>query len=341
MQSPPLTLHTTKLSIVRVCKAWYRLVIELLYANASRYRAAACTGRDAGRARSSRGPGPQHRRTYGITCRQTTRGYTRRSSPSSLTLCSGLTEFCFNPVGVSKHNPCVMPSTAHQCSTLTSLHLSRADSYADMVPLLSRVCTTLRSATLPLASRSSFPALTPHPTLEFTRLTALCLIISHDSHFPSTHWLLPRVETLTLATPTSPPALFCSLMMCDVDAYLGALFAACSTTRTLTIPVDLPESTYMQALPASLERMMRTSFLEAEVLPLSDSTAGDTKTVPSLQLSLPAGSWLEGMLALDELDEDDVEDPDYEPSETSSASISGTRPIGERESRSRSVVRRR
>ncbi|KAJ6576085.1 hypothetical protein DFH09DRAFT_1150340 [Mycena vulgaris] len=190
---PPIwsaDLHT-KLSIIRVCKSWHHIGLEILYESVVIRRIGQMPAFvRALEAREGLGALVRH---LDITC-FLPRGYYELHDTETkkiFAFCPRLSHFAFTPGFFIPARPRTLPALV---STITSLEYSDCVDYSLILPSLVQLCQTLRSLSLTLPETYD----SNHPTLMLPSLENLRLGLADDSMIPTAKWVIPSVRWVSL-----------------------------------------------------------------------------------------------------------------------------------------------
>ncbi|KAJ7150774.1 hypothetical protein C8R46DRAFT_1043570 [Mycena filopes] len=221
--APPFPFPTwssdvrTKLAFLRVCKTWYRIMLELLYQNVELRQIGQLVALTRTlENRPELGGLVQALKLCHIPHRRY-RALHDAEMNKLFGLCPAVTDLTFDPVPESS---IFVLGNAH---AITTLDLSDAARYSAVLPLLNTLSLTLESLSLTL--HATYPL---YPPLTFRRLQNLRLGAGTKSAvFPTAHWVLPCLQRLSFRHNT------------DLGFDLGldlvcTVLAACGPLPTLT-----------------------------------------------------------------------------------------------------------
>ncbi|KAJ6586396.1 hypothetical protein DFH09DRAFT_1274864 [Mycena vulgaris] len=181
----------TKLAIVRVCKPWHRIGLELLYNTVTLRRISQITT-FVSALEAHDGLGSLVRK-LNISC-FVPRGYSELHDHEIKTifqLCPRLSHFGFKPPFFIPGPPKSPPAVGRN---ITSLEYNRTVEYSLVFPTLVQLCASLQSLalSLPTAYDASYP------TLVFEQLRSLRVGFAVSETPPQPKWILPALRRLWL-----------------------------------------------------------------------------------------------------------------------------------------------
>ncbi|KAF7343837.1 hypothetical protein MSAN_01964900 [Mycena sanguinolenta] len=180
----------TKLSIVSVCKKWYRIALEFLYENVNLQ----WIGQLPAFVQAL-----EAHEELGACVRRLEIGYWVPDEYHVLQdaeigkifeLCPRLDHFAFNPRAYSGSLPLEPIRRVGALTTITHLEICERVQYAAILPALEELCTTLVSLSILLPSFYD----DAYPTLAFKRLVRLRLVLDDRSSLPGKHWVFPNLQ---------------------------------------------------------------------------------------------------------------------------------------------------
>ncbi|KAK6992675.1 hypothetical protein R3P38DRAFT_3083497 [Favolaschia claudopus] len=333
----------TKLAIVGVCKAWYRVGLQFLYENV---------------VLSSIGQLPAFVMT--LEAQSSIASFVRRleitywvpraynnlhdaETRKAFELCPQLKQFAFNPQSEPLYSNLDLPRFPYIEDTpwrITHLEVCDRIDYLSILPPLVHLSLSLESLSisLPLSYRTEDNRL----VLTFPRLLSLRLCIDGLSP-PGSAWVIPNLQQLLLC-PTHHKwregpitALLAqygqklrtlSLGCRDPRSTLAELLGQCPQLQHLTVVeslVSVDDRLHHKTLQCldvvgdgTLIHRINSSHFETAFPALRSY-----RRAAELDHSLPTSSWLEWILPLGGESSDDSEDSDYAPSSDGDSSDSG------------------